>query len=45
MKEQQEIIRYMEKPSWNEVISNVVNTGIYIMDPSIFFLYTSQNIC
>lgn len=36
MNKEQEIIRYMEKPSWNEVISNVVNTGIYIMDPSIF---------
>ncbi|KFN03858.1 nucleotidyltransferase [Bacillus clarus] len=36
MSEEQEVIRYIEKPSWNEVISNVVNTGIYIMDPKIF---------
>ncbi|PEA27110.1 nucleotidyltransferase [Bacillus cereus] len=33
---EQEIIRYIEKPSWNEVVSNVVNTGIYIMEPEIF---------
>ncbi|MDM5189979.1 sugar phosphate nucleotidyltransferase [Bacillus sp. DX4.1] len=36
MNEQHEIVRYIEKPSWNEVISNVVNTGIYIMNPEIF---------
>ncbi|KEK26199.1 sugar phosphate nucleotidyltransferase [Bacillus gaemokensis] len=36
MNKEQEIVRYMEKPSWNEVISNIVNTGIYIMDPEIF---------
>ncbi|CAM4130926.1 nucleotidyltransferase [Bacillus manliponensis] len=31
-----EIVKYIEKPSWNEVVSNTVNTGIYIMDPEIF---------
>lgn len=35
-----EIIKYIEKPSWNEVISNTVNTGIYIMDPDIFSYIT-----
>ncbi|PFJ12633.1 nucleotidyltransferase [Bacillus cereus] len=36
MNNEQEIVRYIEKPSWNEVVSNVVNTGIYMMDPEIF---------
>ncbi len=35
-----EIIKYIEKPSWNEVISNTVNTGIYIMNPDIFSYIT-----
>ena len=42
MNRKHEIIRYMEKPSWSEVISNTVNTGIYIMDPKIFS-YISSN--
>ncbi|MEN1934780.1 sugar phosphate nucleotidyltransferase [Paenibacillus sp. 102] len=41
MNREHEIIRYMEKPSWNEVISNTVNTGIYIMDPEIFSYISS----
>lgn len=41
MNREHEIIRYMEKPSWNEVISNIVNTGIYIMDPEIFSYISS----
>ncbi|WP_088102466.1 sugar phosphate nucleotidyltransferase [Halalkalibacter urbisdiaboli] len=34
--EQDEIVRFLEKPSWSEVFSDTVNTGIYIMDPSVF---------
>jgi mannose-1-phosphate guanylyltransferase/phosphomannomutase len=34
--EENRIIRFLEKPSWSEVFSDTVNTGIYIMDPSIF---------
>ncbi|MFC7370382.1 sugar phosphate nucleotidyltransferase [Fictibacillus iocasae] len=30
------IIRFLEKPSWNEVFSDTVNTGIYVVDPIIF---------
>ncbi|GAA3321877.1 hypothetical protein GCM10020331_039540 [Ectobacillus funiculus] len=30
------IVKYIEKPGWNEVVSNTVNTGIYIMNPEIF---------
>lgn len=30
-----EIIRFLEKPSWGEVFSDAVNTGIYIFDSSV----------
>lgn len=30
------IIRFLEKPGWSEVFSNIANTGIYIMSPEIF---------
>lgn len=29
------IIRFLEKPSWSEVFSDTVNTGIYILEPEI----------
>ncbi|NEW07234.1 NTP transferase domain-containing protein [Paenibacillus sp. SYP-B3998] len=28
-----QIIRFLEKPSWGEVFSDTVNTGIYILEP------------
>ena len=33
------IIRFLEKPSWGEVFSNTVNTGIYIIEPEILNYY------
>ncbi|WP_035019478.1 sugar phosphate nucleotidyltransferase [Anoxybacillus flavithermus] len=30
------VIHFVEKPKWNEVCSDLVNTGIYICDPAIF---------
>ncbi|MBO7745897.1 NTP transferase domain-containing protein [Paenibacillus sp. MWE-103] len=30
------IVRFLEKPSWGEVFSDTVNTGIYILDTEIF---------
>lgn len=30
------IVRFLEKPSWGEVFSDTVNTGIYILEPSIW---------
>jgi mannose-1-phosphate guanylyltransferase/phosphomannomutase len=30
------IVRFLEKPGWGEVISDTVNTGIYILSPEIF---------
>lgn len=34
--EENRIIRFLEKPSWGEVFSDTVNTGIYILEPEIF---------
>jgi len=33
------IIRFLEKPSWGEVFSDTVNTGIYILSPEVFGYY------
>src|ERR687883_692692 len=30
------VVRFLEKPSWGEVFSDTVNTGIYVLDPEIF---------
>ncbi|HEX2036115.1 MAG TPA: sugar phosphate nucleotidyltransferase [Chloroflexota bacterium] len=30
------VVRFLEKPSWGEVFSDTVNTGIYVLDPAIF---------
>jgi mannose-1-phosphate guanylyltransferase/phosphomannomutase len=32
------IMRFLEKPSWGEVFSDTVNTGMYIIEPSVFRL-------
>ncbi len=29
------IARFLEKPSWGQVFSDTINTGIYIMEPSV----------
>ncbi|HYG58457.1 MAG TPA: sugar phosphate nucleotidyltransferase, partial [Symbiobacteriaceae bacterium] len=29
------IVRFLEKPGWGEVFSDTVNTGIYVLEPSI----------
>lgn len=31
-----QIVRFLEKPSWSEVFSDTVNTGMYILEPEIF---------
>ncbi|GIV11611.1 MAG: nucleotidyltransferase [Fimbriimonadales bacterium] len=37
------ITRFLEKPSWSEVFSDTVNTGIYILEPEIFdFMETGK---
>src|SRR5215813_1146529 len=30
------ITEFLEKPSWGEVFSDTINTGIYVLDPQIF---------
>lgn len=30
------ISQFLEKPSWGEVFSDTINTGIYVLDPHIF---------
>ena len=30
------ISQFLEKPSWGEVFSDTINTGIYVLDPQIF---------
>ena len=30
------IRQFLEKPSWGEVFSDTINTGIYVLDPQIF---------
>ncbi|MDA8219005.1 MAG: mannose-1-phosphate guanyltransferase [Dehalococcoidales bacterium] len=34
--EEGNIRQFLEKPSWGEVFSDTVNTGIYMLDPSVF---------
>lgn len=37
-KEDGRIIRFLEKPSWSEVFSDTINTGIYILEPEVLDL-------
>ena len=30
------ILRFLEKPTWGEVFSDTINTGIYILEPEVF---------
>ncbi len=33
--EDERIVRFLEKPSWGEVFSDTINTGIYVIEPEI----------
>lgn len=37
-KEDGKITRFLEKPSWGEVFSDTINTGIYIIEPEVLDL-------
>ena len=37
--EQDRVKQFQEKPSWGEVFSDTVNTGIYVLEPSVFKHY------
>lgn len=32
------IVRFLEKPTWSEVFSDTINTGIYVLEPEVFGL-------
>ncbi|HZY98188.1 MAG TPA: sugar phosphate nucleotidyltransferase [Candidatus Baltobacteraceae bacterium] len=34
--DQGRITRFLEKPSWGEVFSDTINTGIYVLEPEVF---------
>ncbi len=36
------IVRFLEKPSWGEVFSDTINTGIYILEPEVLDLIPYQ---
>jgi len=37
-----EIERFLEKPTWGQVFSDTINTGIYVVDPLVFDLIPSE---
>lgn len=36
---------FIEKPSWSEAVSNIVNTGIYIVTPELMDMCPSEGAC
>jgi mannose-1-phosphate guanylyltransferase / phosphomannomutase len=34
--EEGRVLRFLEKPAWGEVFSDTINTGIYLLEPSVF---------
>ena len=36
------IVRFLEKPSWSEVFSDTVNTGIYVLEPDVLRLFQAN---
>jgi mannose-1-phosphate guanylyltransferase/phosphomannomutase len=36
--------RFIEKPSWGEVISDLANTGIYILEPAVFDFFRAGEV-
>ena len=38
------ITRFLEKPSWGEIFSDTINTGIYVLEPEVFeYMETGKN--
>ena len=33
--EEQRVVRFVEKPSWGQVVTHLVNTGIYLLSPQV----------
>ena len=40
--EENRIQRFLEKPSWGEVFSDTINTGIYLLEPSVLDAYSGR---
>lgn len=40
--EDDRIVRFLEKPSWGQVFSDTINTGIYILEPEVLDLIPYQ---
>jgi mannose-1-phosphate guanylyltransferase/phosphomannomutase len=38
------IRQFQEKPSWSEVVSDTINTGIYVLEPAIFEFYERDQV-
>ncbi|MGE5454732.1 MAG: sugar phosphate nucleotidyltransferase [Methylocystaceae bacterium] len=38
------ITRFLEKPTWAEVFSDLVNTGIYVLEPEIFNYFSDSQV-
>ncbi|MGE5405916.1 MAG: sugar phosphate nucleotidyltransferase, partial [Candidatus Saccharibacteria bacterium] len=38
------ITRFLEKPGWAEVFSDLVNTGIYVLEPAIFDYFEDEQV-
>ncbi len=38
------IEKFLEKPSWSEVFSDTINTGIYVLDPKIFSYFERDKV-
>jgi mannose-1-phosphate guanylyltransferase/phosphomannomutase len=39
------ITQFLEKPGWGEVISDTINTGIYVLEPEIFkYIQPGENV-
>ncbi|GHO84557.1 mannose-1-phosphate guanyltransferase [Dictyobacter formicarum] len=36
------ITQFLEKPSWGEVFSDTINTGIYVLDPKVFSYFERE---
>jgi mannose-1-phosphate guanylyltransferase/phosphomannomutase len=39
-----QIRQFQEKPSWSEVVTDTINTGIYVLEPSIFDYYERDQV-
>jgi mannose-1-phosphate guanylyltransferase/phosphomannomutase len=38
------IEKFLEKPSWSEVFSDTINTGIYMLDPKVFSYFEPEKV-